>query len=307
MPKEIEGAIIGFGNMGQTHLERYQTLGVPLSIVETDKEKARIAQTSGLTVYPSISNIPQVNQIGFFDICTPTHLHFQHLKEAMQYKKPILVEKPVVRTREEVEKLRELFDNYPGPIFVAEVEQYNPEIESFLSYSKTPASVNINREVNLGFFLKGATPWFLDEDLSGGIVLDLMIHDINLLIAKYGKPSKVEQVEWLQTKYNCPDDVKAKLSFTDFDADIHGSWVSEDQIHPIKTSIEVTEQIGNTVRFVCDNYHIKGKTNGEDAFYREVQAFLETVRSGRTPYPLSLYLDGIDVALDIVSCMKTRG
>lgn len=306
MAKEIEGLLIGFGNMGQTHLERYQALGIPISIVETDKEKARIARSRGLALYPNISDVPQVNQIGFFDICTPTYLHFQHLQDAMRHKKPILVEKPVVRTREEVEKLRELSDNYPAPIFVAEVEQYNPEIESFLSYSKTPASVNINREVNLEFFLKGATPWFLDEDLSGGIVLDLMIHDVNLLIAKYGKPTKIAQVEWSQTKYNCPDDVKAKLYFADFDADIHGSWVSEDQIHPIKTSIEVAEQGGNILRFTCDNYHIRSRTNREDAFYREVQAFLEAVKSGKIPYPLSVYLDGADVALDIISQMKSK-
>lgn len=198
MVKEIEGLLIGFGNMGQTHLERYQTLGIPISIIETDKEKARVAQTRGLTVYSSISDVPQVSQIGFLDICTPTYLHFQHLQDAMQYKRPILVEKPVVRTREEIEKLRQLSDNYPAPIFVAEVEQYNPELEGFLFYSKTPASIRISRKVNLEFFLKGTKPWFLDESLSGGIVLDLMIHDINLLIAKYGKPTGIEQVEWLQ-------------------------------------------------------------------------------------------------------------
>lgn len=306
MAKAIEGLLIGFGNMGQTHLERYKTLGVPISIVETDEEKAKIARACRLTVYPSISGVPQINQIGFFDICTPTYLHFQHLQEAIQHKKPILVEKPVVRTREEVKMLRGLSNDYPVPIFVAEVEQYNPQLQGFLSYTDAPVSIRIKRAVNLESFLQGAKPWFLDENLSGGIVLDLMIHDINLLIAKYGKPAGVELVSWSQTKYDCPDDVKAKLFFADFDADIHSCWISEDQIHPIKTLIEMAEQDGNVLKFACDNYHIKSKANREDAFYKEIQSFLEAVKSGKLPYPLSVYLDGVDVALDIITQMKSK-
>lgn len=306
MIKEGEGVIVGFGNMGQTHLERYNALGVPVSVVETDTEKARLAESQGVIVYPSINSIPQPDQVRFIDICTPTYLHFQHLQEAMKYRKPIVVEKPVVRTEGEAEQLRQLSLDYPSPIFVAEVEQYNLELQYFLSYPHIPTSIRIDREVNLEFFLKGAKPWFLDENLSGGIVLDLMVHDINLLVDKYGKPTQVRQVEWSQTRYNCPDDVKAKLSFIGFDADIHASWISKDQNHPIKTSIEVVEQDGNVLRFGCDSYHIRSKTNSKDAFYREIQAFLETVKSGKTTYPLSLYLDALDTAFDIISDMKTN-
>jgi UDP-N-acetylglucosamine 3-dehydrogenase len=304
MSKEIEGVIVGFGNMGQTHLERYRALGIYTSVVETDNEKVRIAESQGVSVYLSLDRIPDPNQFHFLDICTPTYLHLQHIQEAMRLGKPIAVEKPIVRTIEEVKKLRELSSNYPAPIFVAEVEQYNPKLADFLAYSGTPIAIQINREVNLDFFLKGAKPWFLDENLSGGIVLDLMIHDINLLIAKYGKPTQVGQVEWSQTKYSCPDDVKAKLTFGGFDVGIHASWISEDQNHPIKTSIEVREQYRNILRFDCNDYHIRSRTNAEDAFYREIQAFLESVTTGTTPYPLSLYLDGIEVALDIFSKIK---
>ncbi len=304
MSKEIGGLIIGFGNMGQTHLERYRALGIPIFIVETDKEKARLVESQGVIVYPSLDNIPQPDQINFLDICTPTYLHFQHIQEAMRLGKPIAVEKPIVRTIEEVKRLRELSSNYPAPIFVAEVEQYNPKLADFLAYSRTPIAIQINREVNLDFFLKGVKPWFLDENLSGGIVLDLMIHDINLLIGKYGKPSQVGQVEWSQTKYSCPDDVKTKLTFVGFDVDIHASWASEDQNNPIKTSIEVVEQNGNILKFGCNDYHIRSRTNTEDAFYREIQAFLESATTGATPYPLSLYLDGIEVALDIISKIR---
>jgi predicted dehydrogenase len=57
-----------------------------------------------------------------------------------------------------------------------------------------------------------------DEAKSGGIILDMMIHDLNLLIAKYGPPEAIEDVKRNRRRYEIDDNVEICLRFTDFTA-----------------------------------------------------------------------------------------
>ncbi|MBI4125703.1 MAG: Gfo/Idh/MocA family oxidoreductase [Deltaproteobacteria bacterium] len=294
----MKGILIGFGNMGQTHWERYQHLGVGLlAVVEVDETKTKLAQAKGLRVYPSLSKVSKVQEANFIDICTPTHPHFQHIEEAMRFEKPIFVEKPIVRLPEEAQKLRRI--NYPFPIFVGEVEHYNPKLKPFLDYTGKPQTISIRREVNLDFFLEGTAPWFLDEKLSGGIVLDTMIHDINLLVAKYGKPS-IKKVQCQKKRYPCVDAIEATLAFNSFEANLFTTWAAPKGESPITTSIKIHEKNGQTIETGCDDYIIRGKPLSQDAFYLELKAFLKSIQSGKTPYALSVYLEAFGVVQEII-------
>lgn len=298
----MKGIIIGFGNMGKTHLERYRQLGVNIcAVIENDGIKRQQADSEHIPTFNSLSEVPDLDDIGFIDICTPTNFHFRNLLDAMFYRKPIFVEKPIVLTNEEAAQLRRI--EYHHPIFVGEVEQYNPDLEKFMRYEGRPRVINMSRRVNLEFFLQGATPWFLDESLSGGIVLDTMIHDINLLVTKYGKP-QIREVVSRAKRYRCQDEVEAKLSFGELEANLYCTWTAEDLLEtPIVVDIEVIEKDGNPANFHCDNYIIRGKPKEKDAFYMEFKAFLDSIREGRTPYGLESYLVGIEVANEIRGMM----
>lgn len=302
----LEGIIVGFGNMGKTHLIKYREIDVKIiSVVEPDLTRANEARSLGMRVYQDIDDISAGLQIEFIDICTPTYLHFQHLQQSLRLKRPIFVEKPLVRTIEEVKWLRSHYQDFGLPIFVGEVEQYNDNLRGFLEYKGRPKLILISREVNLDFFLKGAKSWFLDDQLSGGIVLDLMNHDINLLVAKYGVPV-IEQVVGLKKKYQTIDEVEAKLKFDDFNAILRSSWIAENKDKPIKVEMVIQQDNGEEVRIVCDSYDVLGANSGVDPFRREIQSFIETVKSGKTPYDLGIYLDGVTVALEISSKMRLR-
>ena len=55
-----------------------------------------------------------------------------------------------------------------------------------------------------------------------------------------------------------------------------------------------------TFELGCNNYIIRDKPSTEDAFHLEMEAFLESIKKGKTPYPLSIYLDAIEVANEII-------
>ena len=158
----LKGMIIGFGNMGQTHWQRYRDLDVEIVAVIDPKPLINC----DLVAYKNFSEIPDNLKFDFIDICSPTYLHFSHLQESWHYQVPIFIEKPVVFRREEIDSLAR-FSGSPL-IFVGEVEQYNPAFAPFLNYQGEVDQVKISRQINLEFFLKETDPWFLDENLSGG-------------------------------------------------------------------------------------------------------------------------------------------
>ena len=162
----LKGIIIGFGNMGQTHWQRYRDLDVEIVAVVDPKPLINC----DLIRYENFSEIPKNLKFDFIDICSPTYLHFSHLQESLRYDYPIFIEKPVVTRREEIDCLSQLSDS--RLIFVGEVEQYNPAFSPFLNYQGEVERIEITRQINLEFFLNETDPWFLDEKLSGGIIFD---------------------------------------------------------------------------------------------------------------------------------------
>ena len=308
MQSEIPfGVIVGFGNMALTHIERYQQLNQRVVIVETDPDKAQKARHDGYEVFSTLADIPSTRRATFVDICTPTDTHFELIKQAMASNKPILVEKPAVRTTEEAQQLQKLVVSYPQPIMVGEVEMFNNDLKPLLDYQGRPKHINITRNVDLEFFLQGAKPWFLDPEKSGGIVLDLMIHDLTLLIAKFGVPI-IEKATGQSVKYNkangyqhdAIDDVEATLNFGDFTADLHADWITQPnddkQTQPITTLVEIANQDGTKTHLKSDSYNVRDASSPDDPFTREIGEFIETIDRGKPMYPIQTFLQAVILA-----------
>lgn len=285
----LKGIIIGFGNMGQTHWRRYRDLEVEIVGVVDPKPLINC----DLVRYPNCSEIPQNVKFDFIDICSPTYLHLAHLQESLRYDVPIFIEKPVVTRREEIDYLSQL--SHSCLIFVGEVEQYNPAFSPFLHYQGEVERIEITRQINLEFFLSETNPWFLDENLSGGIVFDAMIHDLNLLVGKYGVPT-LKSVEGWAKKFNCIDEVKATLTRGNIQMDLNCCWTASFSAPPIKTDLILFHQNQNVLTISCQNYHLKNQPPCEDVFHQEILAFLRAIRENQVPIPLSTYLEALLLA-----------
>lgn len=288
---QFQGAVIGYGNMGQLHASYFSKLcGRAVYIIEIEESKIKMALEQGYSVYPSLESLIMANEIDFIAICTPTYLHSEHIKEAAANQLPIFVEKPIVKNLSEVQEIRDL--NYPF-IFIGEVEHYNPILKEALEFSSAPSSISIKRSVNLDFFIGNNQPWFLDPELSGGIVTDLMIHDITLLIHKFGKPI-VEKVECSQNVYSCIDQVNVRLNFKNFQAHLHADWCHKNKEIPISVVWEVKR--GDEIKqYICEDY-LKPVSIENDPYYLQDKDYLLSLRLSKFPYPLEIYLQAVEVA-----------
>lgn len=172
--------IVGVGFMGTTHASGWAD--TPAQIVgftaETQQEAEDLAKQYQAKVYPDLdSMLPDVDAV---DICSPTHLHQEMILKAAAAGKHIICEKPLARTTEQAREAVNACKKAGVQLLVAHVVRFFPEYalaQSAIANGQIgrPAVLRLHR----GSYRpkKPAGNWFLDEAKSGGIFMDLMIHD----------------------------------------------------------------------------------------------------------------------------------
>jgi predicted dehydrogenase len=172
--------IVGVGFMGTTHAAGWAE--TPATIVgftaETSREANVLANRYNAKVYRSLDEmLPDVDVV---DICSPTHLHHEMALKAAAAGKHIVCEKPLARTTGQAQEIVNACRKAGVQLLVAHVVRFFPEYA--LAHSAVmegqigkPGVIRLHR----GSYRpkKPAGNWFLDEEKSGGILMDLMIHD----------------------------------------------------------------------------------------------------------------------------------
>lgn len=174
--------IVGAGFMGTTHAAGWAETGAEIAgiVAETTDEAAPLAKQYNIKIYPDLSSmLPDIDVV---DICTPTHLHHEMTLRATAAEKHIVCEKPLGRTTAQAREMVAACRKAGVKLLVAHVVRF------FTEYSLAKSSVmrgEIGKpgviRLSRGSFRpkKPAGNWFLDESKSGGILMDLMIHDFD--------------------------------------------------------------------------------------------------------------------------------
>ena len=172
--------IVGAGFMGTTHAAGWAE--TPAQIVgftaETNNEASKLAAQYKASVYASLDEmLPDVDVV---DICSPTHLHHEMALKAAAAGKHVVCEKPLARTTAQAQETVAACEQAGVQLLVAHVVRFFPE------YALAHAAVEEGQigkpgviRLHRGSYRpkKPAGNWFLDEEKSGGILMDLMIHD----------------------------------------------------------------------------------------------------------------------------------
>ena len=172
--------IVGAGFMGTTHAAGWADTPARLLgfTAETSREADGLAKRYGVQVYPSLDEM--LRDVDVVDICSPTHLHHEMVLKAAGAGKHIVCEKPLARTTKQAQEILHACQQAGVQLLVAHVVRFFPEYA--LAHSAVmegqigkPGVIRLHR----GSYRpkKPAGNWFLDEVKSGGILMDLMIHD----------------------------------------------------------------------------------------------------------------------------------
>lgn len=196
-------AVIGVGHLGKEHarilasLPDVELVGVADVSAEQVQGVARKLGVQAFTEY-----WPLLNLVDAATIVVPTGYHFAVASEFLRRGIPLLVEKPLAETIEQAETLTEMAAINGVPLQVGHIERFNPAFENLLMRPLQPKYITCER---LGPFTGRCA--------DVGVVLDLMIHDLDLLLTLVGAP--VTSVEAVGVSlFGAPEDVaSARLRF----------------------------------------------------------------------------------------------
>ncbi len=189
----LKVGILGSGGMGRTHARQYRLLpNVELLFYDRDPEKGKQFVTE-YQAEPCASPDELIEKSEVVDICLPTHLHFPYAEKALRAGKPVLCEKPLARTVGECAQLVELSHKLAVPLMPAQVVRFFPEFRKareFIQSGKIgePAVIRTHRG---GSYPLGSDDWFGKFECSGGVLLDLCIHDFDWLRWTFGELESV--------------------------------------------------------------------------------------------------------------------
>ena len=180
--KNLRAAVIGTGYLGRFHAQKYAALpGVELAcVVDADETRAR-AMGDELGV-PHATDFRQLlGKVDVASVVTPTSLHHRIALPLLEAGVHLLVEKPITVTEAEAREIMAAAERAGVVLQVGHLERFNPAVKVLLDEIEKPLFVEAHR---LSKFNGRAT----DVD----VVLDLMIHDLDILLALVDAP--VEEV-----------------------------------------------------------------------------------------------------------------
>jgi predicted dehydrogenase len=174
--------IIGSGFMGHTHAAAWAKLPVEfVGICSADEQRAKkLAAEYGAKAFDSFEAL--LAEVDVVDICTPTHLHHDMVLQAAAAGKHIVCEKPLARTASQGREMIEVCKRANVQLLVAHVLRFSPEYVQAKAVVERGdiGKVAVQRFTRCSALPNWATDnWLMTMEKSGGMLLDLMIHDFD--------------------------------------------------------------------------------------------------------------------------------
>ncbi len=173
----INVGVIGVGYLGQHHARIFSELAKEsgnvrlAAVVDADMKRAKeMAEKYGCEVYSDYRDI--LGSVDALSIVTPTTMHYEIAMDCIRAGKDILIEKPITTTVEEADKLIDASGKAGTIIQVGHLERFNPVFSEVCSLVNNPVFIESER----------LSP-FLGRGIDVDITLDLMIHDIDIILA----------------------------------------------------------------------------------------------------------------------------
>ena len=169
--KTLRTAVIGVGYLGRFHAQKYKELAESSLVGVVDAVPAAAQQVAAELSVPAITDYRDLfGKVDAVSIVVPTPLHFEIAEAFLDQGVHVLVEKPITETIEQAQRLIDLAKFKKCVLQVGHLERFNPAIQAAAKLMGTPRFIESHR---LSPFKQRGT------DVS--VVLDLMIHDIDLI------------------------------------------------------------------------------------------------------------------------------
>ncbi|MFK8298433.1 Gfo/Idh/MocA family protein [Capnocytophaga cynodegmi] len=199
----LKVGVLGAGHLGKIHLrllkqsEKYELMG----FYDSDQENAKkVSQEFGYQSFDSVEELVSVCDV--VDVVTPTLNHFDCAEKIISEGKHIFIEKPIANTVEEAEKIITLAKKYNVKGQVGHVERFNPAFLAVRETITNPMFIEAHRLAE-----------FNPRGTDVPVVLDLMIHDIDVILSVVKSKVKHISASGALVISQSPDIANARIEF----------------------------------------------------------------------------------------------
>ncbi len=238
-------ALIGAGTMGQMHAGNYTEIeGCRVAKVYDLVPEA--AKTAAADIgAQAVSDVAEAyaDDIDIVAVTCPTPHHAEYCCQAADAGKHIFCEKPLSRTIQQGEQIVKAVSDAGVIMMVGHVVRFFPEYATATELVKSGAigDVGMVRTTRINTMPLGTDGWFQDYEQSGGVTLDMIIHDFDWLLWTFGKPKTV----YSRALYQHMPTLDYSLTSIRFEsgaiAHVEGSWAD---LGTFRTSFEIAGSNG---------------------------------------------------------------
>ena len=280
-------AVIGVGALGKHHSRILAALPDAELVGIVDINEARAREIGGVVNAPSFTNaVDVIGRVDAVTIAVPTESHLQVALPFLERGIGVLVEKPLARNASEAQQMMEAAAASGAVFGVGHTERYNPAVAAVRPLVEHPKFIEVHR---LGTFP--------DRSLDIDVVFDLMIHDLDIVLAIVKADVASIDAVGVPVLTPRPDIANARLRFASgCIANITASRISKDRVRKIRIfqrdaylSVDYAAQEVERWRLVKGNGALPAIDGGklevaqEEPLKRELADFIAAVREKRAP------------------------
>ena len=199
----LKAGVLGAGHLGKIHLkllqqsERYELVG----FYDPSEENAKkVSEEFGYTSFDSVEEL--IDSVDMIDIVTPTLSHFECAKMAIHKGCHVFIEKPITNTVMEAEAIKTLASQNHVQGQVGHVERFNPAFTAVKDMIGDPMFIESHRLAD-----------FNPRGTDVPVVLDLMIHDIDIVLSVVNSPVANVYASGVSVISETPDIANARIEF----------------------------------------------------------------------------------------------
>ncbi|WP_419875182.1 Gfo/Idh/MocA family protein [Candidatus Pristimantibacillus sp. PTI5] len=314
--------LIGCGAMGRVYVDRLMRMkGVRITAVcHPEREKAAaLAEMAQARIYESYNEMIARPDIDIICVTLPTYLHKEYVRMALEAGKHVICEKPLTLTEEDCWELIETSRAKGVKLCVAHVVRFFPEYKDarLRLRSGEVGAVKSVRTIRASL-MPAENSWFLDKRKSGGVVFDLMIHDIDYVLWLLGdqithiraeiiaREGMEQALAWLYYADGTKVSLEAVWGASDFHAGF--DMTGEQGVLSIGG---VKEDIGSDNKAVHESSSDRGVIIPEasefgDPYYFQLLSFIQAIEmKGPLPITAEEACSAVRIANRIVGCFES--
>ena len=309
---KVKVGVIGVGYLGQHHARIYSKMAEVelVGIIDIDEKRAlKISKEYKVPVYTSLEELS--SKIEAVSIAVPTKLHHKVGKEFLKRRIHTLVEKPITSSLEEAEELLKTAKENNCILQVGHIERFNPAVWEAQKYVNNPRFIESYR---LGPFDPRAS--------EVGVVLDLMIHDIDIILFLVNSPVVNIDAVGAAILTSEEDIATVHLNFENgCVANVTASRVTLETMRKIrifqenayisldyaKQSLKIykKKESLSQVKSMSDIERIKLKLDSKEPLEEELKEFISCIKEKRKPLVSGEHgRNALEVGLEILKKLK---